>query len=247
MRRLLAFIFALLVCAPSFSAIDAALVGARGASTGSSVSTTGGTVTTGDGLVACISYDPGTTITSISDTAGNTYSLVSNNTGGFARIAAYQVTNATGNASNVLTVNFSGTAYPTAHLIRITDALTSGAYDSGSMVSTTDSTSPYSATTNTLAQAASVVIACAEVNRGGGTNNYTSADTTLLSQENDATTYWTSAVSKIVVASTSAVTASFVKESSSGTNGVIIFAMREDTGGGGGSTKSAQIIQQLSQ
>lgn len=217
--------------------VDASLVGARGVSTSNTVSTTGGSVTTGDTLVAIISYDPGVTISSLSDTASNTYTLTQNNTGGNGYIAMYRCENATGNASNVLTVNFSGAAYPVAHLIKVTDAETAS-YDSGSLASASPTAVPWEVTSGTLDQADSVLITCSEANRNGGTGSYSIGGSfTLLSEEPDANNYWTSAVAKLVVSSTSAVTASWSK-TGEGTSGVsrsiIIAAFKQATGGGGG-------------
>lgn len=216
-------------------AVDAVLVGARGTSASNTVSTTAGSVTTGDALVAIVSYDPGVTISSISDTAGNTYTLRQANTGGFAHMSVYSVDNATGHANNVLTVNFSGTAFPVAHLIKVTDAATA-CYDSGSLASGSPTTIPWTLTSGTLAQADSVVITCTEANRNGGTGAYAIGGSwTLLSEEPDVNNFWTSAVAKLVVASTSAVTPSWSK-TGEGTSGVsrsiIVAAFRENLGGG---------------
>lgn len=219
-------------------AIDATLVGARGTSSGSSVSTTAGSTTTGDTLVAVVSYDPGTTISSISDTAGNTYTLVVNETTGFAKLAMYRCENCTGHASNVLTVNFSGTAFPVAHLVKITDAATSS-YDGPSLANTAAAANPITVTSGTFAQADTCVIACAEMNRSGSTGAYSSSNFTVLSAEDDAASFWTSVVGKLVVASTSAVTPSFSKasESGSGTKGIIVVGFKQAAAGGGPTMK----------
>lgn len=215
-------------------AIAASLVGARGATTSNTVSTTGGSVTTGDTLVAVVSFDPGTTISSISDTAGNSYGTAKVSRTGSGSLACYVVQNATGHASNVLTVNFSGTAYPVAHLIKVTGAATAS-YDSGSLVEASPTTAPpNSVTTPTLAQAASLIITATEMNANGGTGTYSSSTATILSQEDDATQYWTSAVGYEIVASTSGVTETWSKggeTSPGGARAIFAFALKEAAAG----------------
>ena len=215
-------------------AIDAFLVGARGTTSGSSVSTTGGTVTTGETLAAGICYDPGVTISTITDTAGNTYTLVDNQTGGFGKLALYRCENATGHASNVLTVTFSGNAFATAILGRISDAA-AASYDGASLASGTDSTTPFEITTGTFAQADTCVISLVECNRSGGTGAYASSNFTILDSEPDANNFWTLAMGKLVVAATTAVTPSWTKvgDTASGlTRGIIAVGFKQTAGGG---------------
>jgi hypothetical protein len=216
-------------------AIDASLVGARGTTTNFTVSTTAGSVTTGESLVAVVSYDPSTTISSIFDTAGNTYSLAANNTGGLGKLALYYGENVTGHASNVLTVNFSNSAFAVAHLIKLTGA-SAAPYDGASLASGAGTANPATLTSGTFAQADTCVIACAEMNNTSLTGAYSSSNFTVLSSEPDAGQYWTSVVGKLVVASTSAVTPSFSKVSEpngTGNKGMIVVGFKQAAAGGG--------------
>lgn len=222
-------------------AIGVALVG-RGTSGGSSVATAGGSVTTGDTLVAIVSFDPGTTISSITDTAGNTYGAAKfalNAGGARGRLSAYVCENATGHASNVLTVNFSGSAFPVAHLVKITGAAAASYDSTATATNTTDTLSPYQVTSGSLAQAASALLCCAEINQTGATGAYSTSDFTLLSNENDASSFWSSMVGYSIVASTSAVTASMLKAGCAADNCSLgIMAFKEATAGGGAITGS---------
>lgn len=194
-------------------AIGVALVG-RNRSTGSSVATPAGLCAAGDTLVAIISFDPGTTITSLNDLAGNGYGspVFALNAGGArARLSAYVVQNAAGHAANILTVNFSGAAFPVVHLIRVTGAA-AVSHDTGAMATTTaDNLSPYQVTSGALAQAASLLLCCGEINQTGAAGAYSTSDFTLLSAEDDASSYWTSMVGYSIVAATTPVTASMLK------------------------------------
>lgn len=198
-------------------AIDASLVGARATAVGTTITTTAGATSTGDTLVAVVSYDPGKTISSIADTAGNTYTLAAEVVNS-EKLALYYCQNAAGNASNVLTVTMSGTdSFGVAHLIKITGAATAS-YDSGSLTANnSDTTSPFTITSGTLAQADSVVIAACAANRDAPAGSYASSNFTVLSEEPDVPSWWTSCVSKLVVASTSAVTPSHTRVNSTST------------------------------
>lgn len=212
--------------------IDAALVGARGTSSSNTASTTGGAVTAGDTLVAIVSYDPATTITSISDTAGNSYgTAVANITTGTGRLAAYVVQNALGHASNVLTVNFSGTAFPTVHLVRVFGGGTAP-YDL--VVTAADSATPFEVTTGVMQKCDSVVVAAAEINNGSD-GAYASAVMDLLSSEPGVASFWTSGVFKKTVRNNAAFTASVTRTgSSNAASGVLALVFKAQAPSAGG-------------
>jgi len=172
--------------------VDASIVGAHGTTSGNSAATTAGATSTGDTLVAVASFDPSTTINSVADTAGNSNGAAKASLQGGAKLAIYVKENATGHASNVLTIGFSGNAFASIHFIKITGAATSS-YDGSSLASGTDGTSPYTITSGAFAQANNVVLAIAELNTGGN-GNYTSSNFTLLSQETDVGSFWTASL-----------------------------------------------------
>jgi hypothetical protein len=208
-------------------AIDANLVG-EGTSLGSSVTTPAGTTTTsGNTFVVVASFDPGETISSISDSKGNTYTLAASLQGS-GRLAMYYCANGVGGSSHTATVNFSGTAFGTVHLIEVSGA-TSSPYDAGSLATGTDNTSPFTITSGSFAQPAGLALTAFENNQGSS-GSYASSNTTIVSQEPDVNTYWTSAVSKLALSSTSAVTPSFTRTNGSGTSALIVVGFKQRAG-----------------
>jgi len=192
-------------------AIAAALIGTRGTTTTATVTTTAGTSTGGSGTIfqIFVSFDPGVTISSVTDSKSNTYSLVGTVVTGRGKLARYRCVGGTGGASHTATVNFSGNAFAVAHLVEVTGAATSTPGDIST--SAVDTTSPYTISSGTLAQAAEVVIAAIESNTGVNGAYSESTGFTILSQESDFNNFWTSAVASLVVASTTGVTPSFTR------------------------------------
>jgi len=208
-------------------AIEAVLVG-TGATSTSSVTTAGGTTTTGSTFVISASFDPGANISSVTDSKGNTYTQVvtPQTTSSGSKLAMYYCANGTGGASHTATVNYSATAYSVVYLVEVTGAA-SASFDV--TAKTVDTSSPFTVSTGTLAQADEVVIT-AVANDDGSSVNYTSSNTTIIGENNDTANYWTGAISKQVVASTSSFTPSFTL--SAGTNLALITATFKAAGGG---------------
>lgn len=213
-------------------AIAAALVGARGTSAGSSVTTTAGSTTGGSGNhgVLCLSWDATRTVTTpVTDSKGNTFTAIgtaqADGNGGLLQFwVSY---NWTGGATHSITVNFSGAAFPVAHLIEVTGG-SSSPQDQANQ--TTDASSPYTITTGTLAQAAECVLSACGANTGSD-GAYSSSTDTVLSQEPSVASFWTSGVGYVITASTSAVTPSWTVWSRSGGASVIYLALKEGTAG----------------
>lgn len=205
-------------------ALDAVLIGTRGTTSGSSVTTTAGTSTGGSGNhgLIFVSADPGVTVSSVSDSKGNTWSLQwSANAPTFGDdLYCYKCENWTGGASHTATVSFSGTSYAVAHLVEVTGALSSSPID----VSTT-STTPSSTATGALAQADELILSAALMNVGAA-GGYASSNLTVLSQEPDTGSFWTSAVGKLVVSSTSSVNVNWSRTNSDGTGAVGIVTFK---------------------
>lgn len=223
-------------------AADASLVGFNKSAT-NTVTTAAGAVSAGDTLVLIVAFDPATTVSSVSITGSgsDTFGAAKVSATGLGKIAAYVCENATGGASVTATANFSAAAFPTAHLIKCTGVATSS-YDSASLGSALDATSPYTVTSGTFAQANNVVIAALETN-WGTTGAYASSNFTLLSSEPDVANFWTSAVGKLVVTATTAVTPSFTRTNDAGGNSrVIVFGIKESVGGGGAANQRALLI-----
>ena len=213
--------------------LDAVLVGTHGATTSNTVTTGSGTSSvSGSTFLIGVSWDATTSISSVSDSKSNTYTAVGTpqNDGGAGSGGNHQFyvcENGTGGTSHTATVNFSGTAYPTAHLIEITGAATPV---QDIAVQTQDAGTPFTVSTGTLAQANEVIVALCGANIGSA-GAYASSNFTILSQENDVSQYWGSAVASLVVSSTSSVTPSFTRTNSSGAAAVLAISFYEEAGG----------------
>lgn len=232
---------------------DAVLIGA-GTSSGSSATTASGTSTGGSGNVGVIffAYDPGTTISTVADSKGNTWTQQWNITGsGNGRLACYTSANWTGGASHTATVTLSGTAFPTVALVEVTGLLSSGAVDvlvsgavAGSANTPVSGTSRFQRASGTLGQADEVILYCLEANTIGANNDYTSPDLTVLYSNPDLVNFWTLGVGKIVVSSTASRTGTFdiVDRGAGSSNfGVISF---KAAGAGGVSTPDQLLTMQ---
>lgn len=221
-------------------AADASLVG-FGKTATNTVTTAAGAVSAGDTLVLIVSFDPGVTVssTSTSGTGSDAFGAAKVSATGLGKIAAYVIENATGGGSVTATVNFSGSAFPSAHLLKCTGVATSS-YDATSLGSASDATSPYTVTSGTFAQANNIVIAAVESN--WGTNGaYNSSNFTIVSSESDVTNQWTSGVGKFYHTATTAVTPSFTRTNDvGGASRVIVLGFKEAAVGG--STGRSRLI-----
>ncbi len=205
-------------------AIEATLVGG-GASATATVTTAAGAVTATDVLLAVVTRDPGVTISSISDTVGNSYgSPVYAATAGAGRTTVYKVdSNLATNAANVLTVVTSGAGFCSAALIKLTPG---AIFDTAALVGGTDATSPYGIASGVFQIADTMVIGIAEINAGSN-GAYSSSNMDLLYSEADVTNFWTQGVFKKAVSSNAAFTPSITRAgSSAGTFGVITLGFK---------------------
>jgi hypothetical protein len=208
-------------------AVNAVLIGARGTSSGSSVSTTAGTsAASGSSFCLVLSWDASQTVTApVQDSKSNTYSAQgsaqADGNGGL--LQAYTCENGSGGTSHNITINFSGVAFPTAHLLEITGASTTPV---DKIAQTQDTSSPYTVTSPTLSQADEVVIGLCGANQGLP-GSYSSSNFTILSEEPNSTNFWTSCAAKLVVSSTSAVTPSFTCSGRTGPAAVALVTFKQ--------------------
>lgn len=219
-------------------AISYALIGTRGTSSGSSVSTGGGTSLGGSKNhgVMFVSFDATTTISTVGDTiggaaSGNTWSQVGSvlTSGDGSKLAAYRCYNWNGGASHVGTVTFSGNAFPVLHMVEVRDSETSAAIDV--LIQNAAAAHPFSVASGALAQANEVVFIFGEQNiSGNDTENYTSSTSTIVSQEPALSTYWTSGVAASIVASTATANYNLQKGASNLTCAVMLISFKEFTG-----------------
>lgn len=218
-------------------ACDAALVGALGSSASNTVTTTAGTTAaSGSSFALLVSWDGTVSISgTITDSKGNSYTAVGTpqadwtSTWGLSQW--FYCENGAGGASHSVTVNFTGTAYPVAHLIEITSANGAPLYDSAAAAQIQDAASPYTVTSGTLTSATSVVLSGCGANRGAD-GAYSSSNFTVLSQEPAVSSFWTSGAAKLVVSATTAVTPSWTVLNRSETAGVTVISFYEPAAGG---------------
>lgn len=197
------------------------------------ITSAAGTSTGGTGrvLYVTVSYDNGVTVSSISDNKSNTLSLIGSALlGNGGRLARYKCENFTGGASHTVTVNFSGTAYPTIIVTEIPTLLSSSPYDSAASATNVDATSPYTATSGTLAQAASVLMSAAAQNQGSN-GSYSISTFTKLADQSDVGNYWTHGVAYLVVSATTAITPSWTRSGAADANTpVLVDVFKQQTG-----------------
>lgn len=88
-------------------------------------------VTTGNALVVFVGWNTsGVTVTSVTDTAGNTYTpLTQQASSTLAFGQAFYALNVTGNASNRVTVNFSGSTFCRVYCLQYSGVATTSAFD----------------------------------------------------------------------------------------------------------------------
>lgn len=187
----------------------ATLIGTRGTSATSAVSTVAGTSVGGAGKYGylVVSFDAAVTISSVVDSKGNTFTLVGAVLTGAGKLARYICADWVGGATHSVTVNFSAAAFATAHLVEVTDTNGLDAAASGSSV--TSSSTPWTVASNALKQFPALAMSGIELNTGSP-GAYSSANLTILSSEPDVANFWTSAVGSLdITTSLSAVTASW--------------------------------------
>lgn len=216
--------------------ISVALIGTRGTSATATVATGSGASTGGANSTGflVISHDPGTTISSATDNKGNTWTLLSSVTG-VAKLARYICVGMIGGAGHVVTATFSATAFATIHAFEIIGSAGAISRDAAASVATTNTQAAggtWTATSGTLAQANSLVIAGLEQNNGT-VGAYAFSPQTLLSQEPDTANFWTSGVGSQVVAATTPVTTNVTRIGSAGSTSSIFIDVFNETASGG--------------
>lgn len=214
-------------------AIAVALVGTRGTASGSSVVTGSGTSTGGSGNhgFVFVSFDPGVTVSSVTDSKSNTYAQLDSTRTADGRSAVYWCENWTGGSSHTATVSFSGGAFATAHLVEVTGALSTGSIAVQTGV-TADNAYPITVNSGTLAQAANAVLMMCQDNRTAGGSGYTSSSTlTVISSENDLASFWTSGVGYAITAATTDVAYQIDRNTAPTNSSAHLIVVKEAAGG----------------
>lgn len=138
--------------------------GESGSSSVSSQATSAFSATTGNLVCVMIRYDESLSVSSVTDTAGNTYTQAGTTAdSGAGKLDIWYAKNIAGNASNVVTANLSGSAaFCVVRAVQYSGLDTSSPLDvtaKGTVASgTTVSTSPAKSTS----QADEVVVACGQ-------------------------------------------------------------------------------------
>lgn len=215
-------------------ALAVSLKGSRASST-NTVTTSSGTTTGGANTVfaVCIAWDASTSISSVTDSKSNTYtargSTQADGNGGNLRW--YTSSAGTGGSSHTVTVNFSGSAFPSVSFYEITGADTTiqqatQTQDSGGQ--------PFTITSGALVAGNWVMLAACSNNTGSTGAYSANASTptfTLLHTEGDVSNYWTHGVSDSISSGTGAVTPSFNRSGTAGgTSGMSLIAYQESSG-----------------
>jgi len=196
---------------------------AKGVPSGSNDTATTNAVTTqssGSTFIIDVCWDNSATITTISDSKSNTYTIqgtVQGNSGGQSKGVRYICVNGTGGASHTATVLCSNTgAFPSIFFTEIKGGLTSGIVDIH--IQGQDDTSPFGASTGTLAQANECVVSFfVSFTTIPPTCNHsvTGDGFTLLQQTTDFNTAWVGATGAVKVAATTAITPQWTETNTS--------------------------------
>lgn len=198
-------------------------VTAKGVPSGSNDTATTNSVTTqatGSTFVIDVCWDNSASITTISDSKGNTYTIqgsVQSNSAITAKGARYICVNGTGGASHTATVLCSNTgAFPSIFFTEIKGGVTSGIVDVH--VQGQDESSPFGIATGALAQANEYVLSFfVSFTSSPPTCNHavTGDGFALLQQTTDFNAAWVGATGGVKVASTASVTPQWTETNTS--------------------------------
>lgn len=171
-------------------------------------------------------------VSSITDTAGNVYNLAAMERGyaSVTRMEMWYCQNALGNASNVVTANFSGSTSNNAiATVQYSGIALTNALDVSSSISTTSATVAVRAMTSTVANA--VIVMAAEIDATATTWTAGSGFTTVVQDASHVVHLEDQIVSTIQSAITPTTTSS---NSGTAKAGIAAFFHEPVSGGGGG-------------
>lgn len=180
----------------------------------SGTSPTTGAVTTqvsGSTFIIFVVTDNSNTIGTPTDSKSNSYTAIGSEQS-YGTIAPekcrmFYKENGTGGSGH--TASSGAGAFTTIFFLEITGAATSS-FDSGSVAQAIDTASPYTVTSNTLAQAAELVVVCiGNDSIIGGTDFSESSGFIIQDEEQDGTLGSTGAIATKIVSATTALTPSF--------------------------------------
>lgn len=206
-----------------------------GTSSGSSAVTAGASSTSGARFAIAIAWDAGQTISTVSDSKGNTYSAVgtaqADGNGGLCQW--YYSAGGSAGASHTATVTFSGAAFPSISHYQITDGASTE--HSGSSQAQDAGGQPFLVTSDAMPSGNWGALALCSNNTGSDGAYSANASTptfTLLHSEGTVASFWTHGVSSTTSSGTGAVTPSFNRANTAGgTTGMAILVVEESLGG----------------
>lgn len=197
---------------------------------------------TGSTFVILLTYGNGTEPATVEDNYGNTYVQEVRNATLTAVARAYVCQNGIGGPGHYADVDIGFSDYPGLHFMELT-GVEAASYDSGVEASSTDSSQPFTASSNANAQADEVIISYISAD---GTSNpaNTFAETTgftLLGQVQDSTQYWLSAAAYKVVSTIAIVPTSWTMDNAGGGGNSTVVLMGFKASAGGGGTETAAV------
>jgi hypothetical protein len=210
----------------------------------SSLTAAATSLTTGNAIIVGARwFDPGSsvTVTSVTDTAGNTYSAgpAKFSSGSGEQLIIWFALNVTGHASNVVSVNLSGTVqYWGVGHSQYSGLATSSAYDTTANGSTSGSTLTSSAFTT--AQTDELLFTFAQVANVGTTWTAGSGYTIRVQDASQVTVVQDQIVSSIQTG----VTAGMTSSDGSSAKSILVATFKAAAGGGGGANPWYYYAQQ---
>lgn len=247
MRACLRLAVLLLVLVGLAAPVDAAIVRVNtsanenytGASS-SALTSTAASLTGGNSLIVIATWGvDSATVSSVTDTAGNTFSAVAAHNDGASFVVIWAATNVTGNGSNTVTVNLSGTVrYWAVMTLQYSGLVTSSVANMTDLTATGQATSSTTVTSSTwgpTAQANEVLIAATRNGAGSGLT----PDTGYSIAVQD--TIGAGAVEDRIVSSVQG-GGSTVSMTGSTLDWVLVFASFKEAGGGGGGTPTKRLL-----
>lgn len=205
---------------------------------GASPQTTAAITTVASGLtiVVGVAWEGGTS-PAVTDSKGNTYTLLGTAQGGYshygaARTAVFVAYNAVGGSGHTVTFSASGSIYATITALAMSGLQTSSTID-GSIVQTIDAASPFTANiTTTNANDVLVLFAGA----GGSTANETLTESTGFTkhvEEINGGSYWCASMHTREVGSAGTYTPSLTTGGNTAESMLHVVAFKVDAGSGG--------------
>jgi hypothetical protein len=184
-------------------------------------------VTTTNGSCFVIGVVDAGTVSSVTDSKGNTYTRCTTDlTVGGVTMGMWHSTTYVGGAGHTFTVNFGGSADPSCFYAEITGSN----IQLDQVARNVDAASPFTVTSGTTTAANEVLVSFYACDGGLGSPAESSGFDQIDFEDNNSL-YWTGAMGSRVVSSTGAYTPSWTSTVPATTNGVFVASFKENGGG----------------